>query len=82
MVDGRGKEKERNNARNVLHCLEARELVKQSELLSRCKVHGCFNGDSYLPSACLGLSIFYHVKVTFSPSPKEPSREKVKIISF
>lgn len=35
-------------ARNVLHCLEAREssarLVKQSELLSRCKVHGCFTG--------------------------------------
>lgn len=63
----RGKEEGEEYARNVLHCLEARELVKQSGLLSRCKVHGCFTGIliylarvwayDFLPRRCNALPL-------------------------
>lgn len=59
-------------ARNVLHCLEARELVRQSELLSRCKVHGCFTGILIYLARVWGASIFLPRRCCAAPSLPPP----------
>lgn len=65
--------KGRDDARNVLHCLEARELVRQSERLSRCKVHGCFTGILIYLARVWARDFFFHVAVTPPHPPAFPA---------